>query len=73
MIDQVAKYNFCGLQSEYVGSAQTSLHSIKSILSGNVQLAYITPESIFENCTYRNMSRVTAQSLSTNPALGIHT
>lgn len=55
MMDQVAKYKLCGLKAEYVGSTQTSVESKRKVLNGEVQLVFVTPETIVENPTYRNM------------------
>ena len=45
MMDQVAKYKACGLKAEYIGYTQTSAQAKKSVLNGEVQLVFCTPES----------------------------
>ena len=48
MMDQVAKYKACGLKAEYIGYTQTSAQAKKSVLNGEVQLVFCTPESIIQ-------------------------
>ncbi len=55
MIDQTTKYNSCGLKTEFIGSAPTSSSSKSSVLRGECQLVFASPETIIENSTYRNM------------------
>ena len=51
MMDQKAKYSPKGLKVEFVGEAQTDM----SVLNGEVQLVFITPENQLDNKTYREM------------------
>lgn len=55
MMDQVTRYNLCGLKAEYISSTQTSVEIKRKVLTGEVQLVFVTPETIIENPTYRNM------------------
>ena len=55
MMDQQAKYSPRGLKVEFVGEAQTDLSCKERVLSGEVQLVFITPENIIENKVYREM------------------
>ena len=55
MMDQVAKYKACGLKADYIGYTWTSAQAKKSVLNGEVQLVFCTPESIIQNHTYRSM------------------
>lgn len=55
MMDQRAKYGCTGLDVEFICEAQTDKLCKKRVLEGKVQLVYITPESIIENRTFREM------------------
>ena len=55
MIDQREKFLQRGLNVEFVGNAQTNERVLLSVLSGEVQLVYISPESRLLNRRYRNM------------------
>ena len=55
MMDQVTKYNLCGLKAEYIGSTQSSFEIKRKVFNGEFQLVSVTPETIIMNCTYRNM------------------
>ena len=59
MKDQQSKYASRGLSTEFVGEAQTDLVTTckHKVLSGGVQLIFITPESIIMNSMYRKMLR----------------
>lgn len=54
MMDQTAKYCPKGLDVAFVGNDQKSC-SRDRILSGEIQLLFISPESAIMNSTYRNM------------------
>ena len=56
MMDQTSKYSPKGLSTEFVGEAQTDSDVIRRVLKGQVQLLYISPESILVNDHYRNSS-----------------
>ena len=56
IMDQTSKYSPKGLSTEFVGEAQTDSDVIRRILKGQVQLLYISPESILVNDHYRNSS-----------------
>ena len=55
MMDQQSKFTSKGISAEFVGEAQQNKAVIKRVLRGDVQLVYITPESIIENPVFRNM------------------
>ena len=44
-----------GIVAEYVGEAQEDPSGIADVLGGQVQLVFISPESIIMNQKYRNM------------------
>ena len=55
MMDQRGKYAPKGLSSEFVGGEQTDPLVAKKVVKGEIQLVFITPESIIENILFRNM------------------
>ncbi len=59
MIDQQAKFTAMGLKTKFVGEAQSDNAVRMRVLSGDVQLVLITPESLISNDTYRNMLQST--------------
>lgn len=54
-MDQQAKFTPRGLKAEFVGKAQTDVEVVKKVLHGDVQLLFISPESIINNTKYRIM------------------
>ena len=55
MMDQCAKFALRGLQVEIVGEAQTDPTAKGRVISGEVQLVFITPESVISTPVYRKM------------------
>ena len=55
MMDQRAKFTALGLKAEYVGVAQDDSDVIHKVLSGDIQLLIISPESILNNSRFRSM------------------
>ena len=55
MVDQHAKFTACGLKTEYVGEVHYDCTVKDRILKGDVQLVYISPESLLDNIKFRNM------------------
>ena len=55
MLDQKSKFQPVGISTEFVGEDQCDSCAISRVLSGDVQLVYISPESIICNPMYRNM------------------
>ena len=55
MIDQQTKYSHLGLVTEFIGEAQPDKGVKEKVLNGEVQLVYITPESMIETSRYRDM------------------
>jgi len=52
MIDQKEKFLQRGLKVEFVGEAQTDESAIINVLNGDIQLVYISPESLLLNRWY---------------------
>ena len=48
MMDQVSKYNSRGLETEFIGAAQTSVEKRDRVMRGEIQLVFVTPETIIE-------------------------
>ena len=55
MMDPQQKYSPRGLKTEYVGEAQTDPEVVSKVLKGEVQLVFITPESIISKGSFRHM------------------
>ena len=55
MMDQQAKYSPLGLRTEFVGESQIDAAVKEKVRRGEVQLVYITPESIIDTSIYRDM------------------
>ena len=55
MMDERSKYAPKGLQVEFVGGEQNDIDAKRKVLKGEVQLVFISPESIINNPVYRNM------------------
>ena len=55
MMDQYAKFTLRGLQVEIVGEEQTDPTAKDRVVHKDVQLVFITPESIISTPVYRNM------------------
>ena len=55
MIDQKKKFILKGISTEFVGEGQTDKDAVRSVVQGNVQLVYISPENLIYNPLYRNM------------------
>ena len=55
MMEQQHKHSGSGLSTEYVGDTQPDPTARERILNGDVQLVYITPESMLGNRVYRDM------------------
>ena len=49
------KFAALGLNAEYVGMAEDDSEVVKRVLSGDIQLPFISPESILNNKRFRNM------------------
>ena len=54
-MDQKNKFVPRGIKAEYVGKAQEDARAISTVLRGEAQLLFISPESILMNIKYRNM------------------
>ena len=54
MMDQKQKFSEC-LRSEYIGEAQADPDVKDRVLKGEVQLVFLTPETLINNKTFRNM------------------
>ena len=55
MMDQKEKFTKRGITTEFVGEAQESDEAVAAVLSGRIQLVYISPESLLGNPRYRSM------------------
>ncbi len=55
MMDQRQKFSPSGLTTEFICGEQTDPLVRERVKKGEVQLVFITPESVIENQTYRNM------------------
>lgn len=55
MLDQKERFIQTGLTVEFVGSAQDDGDATEAVLSGKVQLVYISPESVLNNKKFRGM------------------
>lgn len=55
MMDQKDKLSKRGISVEFVGEAQDSDAAIAAVLNGQIQLVYISPESLLKNCCFRRM------------------
>ena len=52
MLDQRNKFILRGIITEFVGDAQTNERALEAVLNGQVQLVYISPESLLNNHRY---------------------
>ena len=50
MMDQRAKFTALDLKAEYVGTAQEDPQVVQQVLTGDIQLLFIRPESILNQC-----------------------
>ena len=57
MTDQKAKFSPRGLSTEFVGGNQEDTDSYQSVIKGNHQLVYMTPESLFLSPVWWEMFR----------------
>ena len=55
MMEQRAKFSVRGLRSEFIGQLQQDVQSLSSVQKGQVQLLYVSPESILCNLQWRDM------------------
>lgn len=55
MMDQRSKFLLRGINSEFVGYVQASDQVMEAVINGQVQLVYISPESLLKNCRYQSM------------------
>ena len=55
LMDQRAKFTPRGVKTEFVGEIQTDVEVQRMVLKGEVQLVFISPESIINNFKYRKM------------------
>ena len=62
MIEQQKKFLQRGIKAEFVGESQTDPNVDKRVISGNLQLLYISPENLLNNRKYRSMLLTAAYS-----------
>jgi len=55
MKEQAARFAGLGLSAEFVGETQTNPDVKSKVLKGEVQLVFISPESLLGNTLFRNM------------------
>jgi len=55
MIDQKDKFVKRGIQAEFVGKSQENTEAMSAVANGDIQLVYISPESLLCNLQFRNM------------------
>ena len=55
MIDQKQNLMRMGISVDFVGEAQDSDEAIRSVIRGDIQLVFISPESILNNKKFCNM------------------
>lgn len=55
MIDQCEKFKSLGMSADYVGEAQEDKLAMQRVISGEVQLVFISPEAIINNPKYCQM------------------
>ena len=55
MIEQRDKFVMKGITAEFIGEAQVDPEAVTKVLSGGVQIVFISPECIINNPHFRNM------------------
>ena len=55
MIDQKDKFAKTGISTEFVGEAQEDDAAVAAVVMDDIQLVYISPESLLCNSHFRNM------------------
>ena len=55
MIDQKDKFTKTGISAEFVGEAQKDDAAVTAVVVGDIQLVYISPESLLCSPRFRNM------------------
>ena len=55
MIDQRDKFIKRGIRAEFVGEAQEDTSAMSAVVNGDIQLVYISPESLLCNYKFQNM------------------
>ena len=55
MIDQKGKFTRKGMSTEFVGEAQEDEITVVLVIKGDVQLVYISPESLLCNPCFQNI------------------
>ena len=55
MMDQRNKFTLRDIKTEFVGDAQRCEQAVEAVINGQVQLVYISPESLLQNRRYQNM------------------
>ena len=55
MMDQKSKFVPLGINAEFVGECQTNKAAIDRVLKGEIDIVFVSPESIVTNPLFRNM------------------
>ena len=56
-MDLTVKLQSRGINAAYVGEQQIDWQETKRVLEGNIEIVFISPESIIHNKAFRNMLR----------------
>ena len=64
-MEQKAKFSQIGIHTEYVGELQQDLDAMKDVRDGQIQMLFISPESLLRNPQWREKltSRVYKEKL----------
>ena len=60
MMDQRQRFAPAGLAVEFVGEAQTDMEACASVVNGDIQLVYNSPESLLNSKQYWQMFQSSA-------------
>ena len=55
MMDQKQKFQGKGISIEFVGEVQDNDSAVRAVISGKIQILFISPESLLCNYWFRNM------------------
>ena len=55
MMDQRSKFTPSGVIAEFVGESQCDRLAVERVVTGEVDMVFISPESIITNPIFRNM------------------
>ena len=55
MMEQRAKFTVRGISTDFVGELQQDVDAMEGVKKGNIQLLFISPESLLSNPQWREM------------------